>query len=44
MKIPLKSTSSDSTSEELKQARLQILALESMISIAEKQLNYPIRK
>ena len=41
MKTPSKFNPLD---EELKQARLQILALESMISIAEKQLNYPIRK
>jgi len=30
--------------KELQQARLKILALELLISTAEKELNYPIRK
>ena len=37
-------SSDKENSDELQQARLKILALESLISTAEKELNYTIRK
>lgn len=44
VKMDDNNTSLKEIEQELQQARLKILALESLINTAEKELNYPIRK